>query len=207
MVSVEVEVDFVVARGGEEVAVELKGCEVSVDGDYVGKEFGLVGLVLGVDVERTEGLVVDHAVLDLEVGVEAGVGFKVFGLDGALQGALDGDRLRCEEKGGQLANGEVVEAGVDMVMVGARDKCVEGDGTGAVAVRTGVGGHAVDAEVVELQALLVEAYAVGADNAPFLADDIEVWLGNHDAVVVAGAGEEELEVALVGESSGVVVPP
>ena len=97
MVSVEVEVDFVVARGGEEVAVELKGCEVSVDGDYVGKEFGLVGLVLGVDVERTEGLVVDHAVLDLEVGVEAGVGFEVFGLDGALQGALDGDRLRSEE--------------------------------------------------------------------------------------------------------------
>ena len=94
-----------------------------------------------------------------------------------------------------------------MVMVGARDKCVEGDGAGADAVRTWVGGHAVDAEVVELQALLVEAYAVGADNAPFLADDIEVWLGNHDAVVVAGAGEEELEVALVGEGGGVVVPP
>ena len=186
--------------------MELEGCEVSVDGDYVGKEFGLVGLVLGVDVERTEGLVVDHAVLDLEVGVEACVGFEVFGLDGALQGALDGDRLRSEEKGGQLANGEVVEAGVDMVMVGARDKCVEGDGAGTDAVRTGVGGHAVDAEVVELQALLVEAYAVGADNAPFLADDIEVWLGNHDAVVVAGAGEEELEVALVGEGGGVVVP-
>ena len=77
--------------------MELKGCEVSVDGDYVGKEFGLVGLVLGVDVERTEGLVVDHAVLDLEVGVEAGVGFEVFCLDGALQSALDGDRLRSEE--------------------------------------------------------------------------------------------------------------